>query len=132
MNSNEFKQLVLYGIFGVLTTIINIVVYWLCTRMLFIPVVPSTVIAWLVAVFFAYYTNRTYVFHSTSSNVMKEAMEFFFARLATGLMDIAIMFVFVDLLGLYDFAVKAVSNVLVIIINYIASKFFIFKGDKAQ
>ena len=96
------------------------------------PVVLATAIAWIIAVIFSFTVSRKYVFHSTSSRIMKEAAEFFFARLATGLMDIAIMFVFVDLLGLYDFAVKAVSNVLVIIINYIASKFFIFKGDKAQ
>ena len=133
MNSNEFKQLVLYGIFGVLTTIINIVVYWLCTRMLFIPVVPSTVIAWLVAVFFAYYTNRTYVFHSTTSSlrgIISEAAEFFACRIATGVIDVIIMYVFVDVLGFHDVFIKTASNILVIVLNYVFSKLIIFKGGK--
>ena len=125
-------QLILYGIVGVLTTILNIFLYWFATRIIHMPVVPATAIAWIIAVIFSFTVSRKYVFHSTSSHIMKEAMEFFFARLATGVMDVIIMFVFVDLLGLYDFAVKAVSNVLVIIINYIASKFFIFKEEKAQ
>ena len=124
-------QLILYGIVGVLTTILNIFLYWFATRIIHMPVVLATAVAWIIAVIFSFTVSRKYVFHSTSSNVMKEAMEFFFARLATGVMDVIIMFVFVDVLGLYDFAVKAVSNVLVIIINYIASKFFIFKEEKA-
>lgn len=133
MNSNQFKQLVLYGIFGVLTTLINIVAYWLCTRMLNVPVVPSTIIAWLVAVFFAYYTNRTYVFHSTTASlkgVISEAAEFFACRIATGVIDVIIMYIFVDVLNFDDVIIKTASNILVIILNYIASKLFIFSKAK--
>ncbi|MBR2208298.1 MAG: GtrA family protein, partial [Synergistaceae bacterium] len=59
-----FKQLFLYGVFGVLTTIVNIFLYWLCSRILELAIVPSTVIAWFLAVLFAYYTNGKYVFES--------------------------------------------------------------------
>ena len=127
-------QLILYGIFGALTTIINIVVYWLCTRILSCPVVPSTVIAWTVAVLFAYWSNRKFVFHSTvksHSGILKEATEFFSCRIATGILDVIIMYVFVDVLGFYDVIIKTTSNIIVIILNYIASKLFIFKGGKS-
>ncbi len=93
----------------------------------------STVIAWTVAVLFAYWSNRTFVFHSrvtSRSGVLKEAVEFFSCRVATGVMDVIIMYLFVDVLGFYDVLVKAASNILVIILNYIASKLFIFTGGK--
>ena len=124
------KELLLYGIFGVLATIINIVAYWGLSRLLVMPTVPATVLAWLIAVIFAFWTNRTYVFRSKNSAVLKEAAEFFSARIATGVLDVIIMYLFVDVLGFYDVWVKTVSNILVIILNYILSKFFIFKEAK--
>ena len=127
-------HLFLYGIFGVLTTLLDIFAYWVCSRLLSIPVVPSTVIAWTVAVFFAYWSNKNFVFHSktsTSSGMLKEAGEFFACRIATGILDVVIMYVFADVLGFYDVAVKITSNIIVIILNYIASKLFIFKGENS-
>ena len=127
-------QIILYGIVGGITTAINIFAYWLCTRLLHIPVVASTVIAWTIAVLFAYWANRKFVFHSTInsfSGIFKEASEFFFFRIATGVLDVIIMYVFVDVLGFYDVVIKAASNILVIILNYIASKIIIFKGEKS-
>ena len=125
----------LYGIFGVLTTVINIFAYWLFTRVFSCPVVASTVIAWTIAVFFAYWSNRKFVFRSaanTHSAVLKEAAEFFSCRIATGILDVIIMYIFVDVLGFYDVFIKTASNILVIILNYIASKLFIFRGEKSS
>lgn len=122
-------ELLLYGIFGVLTTLLNIFIYWLMTRIFTLGVVSSTIIAWVIAVLFAYYSNRKFVFHSKNSSIIAEASEFFMCRLATGIMDVIIMFVFVDVLGLYDVIIKTLSNIAVIILNYIASKLFIFKGE---
>ena len=127
-------QIILYGIVGGITTAINIFAYWACTRLMNIPVVASTVIAWTIAVLFAYWANRKFVFHSTVnsfSGIIKEASEFFFFRIATGVLDVIIMYVFVDVLGFYDVVIKAASNILVIILNYIASKIIIFKGEKS-
>ena len=127
----NFKQLMLYGIFGVLTTILNIFVYWLVTRIFRVAVVPSTIIAWVIAVFFAYYTNRKYVFQSQTKNffaVIFEAIYFFACRLTTGVIDVGIMYLFVDVLKFDDVITKTTSNILVIILNYIASKVFIFKS----
>lgn len=133
MNFKNFRQLVLYGIFGVITTVINIVAYWALTRLFALPVVTSTALAWLIAVFFAYWSNRKYVFESKTASFIGmffEVVYFFAARIATGLFDIAFMYLFADLAGLNDVIVKAVSNVLVIILNYVASKLFIFKEGK--
>ena len=128
----NLRQLILYGIFGVITTLINIAAYWAVSRLFGLSVVTSTVIAWLTAVFFAYWSNRKFVFESRNTSVMGiffEAVYFFGARIATGVFDVAFMYVFADLLGLNDVAVKVVSNFIVVILNYAASK-FIFKGGR--
>jgi len=127
---NKYKDLIPYGIFGVLTTIVNIVVYALCAKKLGMSTVVSTVIAWIAAVLFAYFTNRKWVFHSKSSGVKAIAVEmasFFACRLLTGVLDVGIMKLFVDILGFNDVIIKAASNVIVIILNYVASKLVIFK-----
>ena len=127
------KQIILYGIFGVLTTALNIFAYWALTRVLGLAVVPSTVIAWTVAVFFAYYTNRKYVFHSTNTSfiaVLFEAIYFFACRIATGVFDVAFMYLFADVLAFNEVYTKTASNIIVIVLNYIASKLFIFKEAK--
>ncbi len=126
------KQLIIYGIVGGITTVIAIVSYWLVSRLLFIPVVPSSIISWLIAFFFAFWANRKFVFQSHNP-VLPELFEFFMCRISTGVLDIVIMFIFADVLGFYDLGVKIVSCAVVIILNYIASKLFIFrnKGENA-
>lgn len=125
----NMKQLVLYGIFGVLTTIINIVAYWL-VRKFDISITISAAIAWLVAVFFAYWSNRRYVFESTNTSLIAiffEAIYFFACRIATGIFDVAFMYLFADILAFNEVITKVVANIIVIVLNYIASKLFIFR-----
>ena len=91
---------------------------------------PSTIFAWVLAVLFAYITNRKWVFHSTakgSKEILKEMVSFFSCRLATGIVDWLCMFVFVDLLKFNDLIIKVAANVVVVVLNYVASKLFIFK-----
>ncbi len=129
----KYKDLIPYGIFGVLATAVNIGAYWISAHPLGIGVMPSTVIAWIAAVIFAYFTNRTWVFHSKVTGfgpVMKEMLSFFGCRLATGLVDYVIMFVFVELLHYNDVVIKVIANIIVIILNYVASKWFIFAKPK--
>ena len=126
----QYKDVIPYAVFGVLTTLVNIISYWVCAHLLSIPVMPSTVIAWILAVLFAYLTNRTWVFHSkaqTINELSAEIVSFFACRLATGFVDWGLMFVLVDRMGLADVPVKAVANIVVIILNYLASKLIIFK-----
>ena len=126
----KYKGLILYGVFGALTTAINIAAYALCYRVLHLPNVPSNVIAWILGVAFAFVTNKLYVFESRSfarGTVLRELMSFVGARLATGLLDLAVMFVGVDLLHGPDLVFKVASNVLVIILNYVLSKLIVFR-----
>lgn len=127
---SQYKSLIAYGFFGVCTTIVNVIAYALCTKKLTLSTVPATVLAWIGAVFFAYVTNRKWVFESeekSSKGIFREIIYFFGCRLLTGLLDIGFMYFFVDLLRQNDMVIKIVSNIFVIIINYVASKLLIFK-----
>lgn len=126
----KYKELIAYGIFGVLTTVINIVVYTLCYNRLGISNVVSNIVAWILSVLFAYVTNKIWVFESRATEIkvlLYEMGTFFGCRLATGLLDLFIMYITVDGLALNSTLMKCISNVIVIITNYIFSKLVIFK-----
>lgn len=126
----KYRDIIPYAIFGILTTLVNIVSYYIAAHVMYLPIMASTFIAWFLAVLFAYITNRKWVFHSEShtiGKVFREIIAFFSCRIATGLVDGGCMWLFVDILHLNDVIVKTVANVVVIILNYIASKLLIFK-----
>ena len=127
----KYKFIILYGIFGVLTTIINIVTYALCYDMFNISNVVSNIIAWILSVLFAFITNKIWVFESKSFDFkifIKELWNFIVCRLATGALDLGIMYVGVDLLKGPALILKVASNIIVIILNYVMSKLFVFKN----
>ena len=127
----KYKSVILYLVFGVLTTVVNIVAYFLLDFNRLFNTVINTSIAWVVAVIFAYVTNKKWVFDSKVEGFkdnFKEMMSFFGCRIATGLMDVGIMFVFVDILRYDDMIIKIASNVLVVILNYVGSKLLVFRN----
>ena len=129
----KYKDMIAYLVFGGLTTVVNIAVYWLMAHPLELGTVPSTVAAWVAAVLFAYVTNRKWVFHSqagTRQEVSREVVSFFGCRLATGVLDWVMMFVCVDLLHWNDMIIKIIANVAVIVLNFVASKLIIFRKKK--
>lgn len=126
----KYKEIVLYLLFGILTTVVNITVYYVLVSVFRINYIISNVMAWILSVLFAYITNRLYVFESKNNNFFYEMISFFSARLVTGLMDIILMWVLVDNNILDDFIAKIIVNIIVVILNYIFSKIFIFKEDK--
>ncbi len=129
----KYKGLILYGVFGVLTTLVNIITYFICAQILHISVVNSTIISWLIAVIFAFITNKIWVFESKTKNyqeVIKEIFSFFSCRILTGILDVLIMYIFVTKLNFNDLIIKVISNVIVIVINYVASKLIIFNKQK--
>ena len=87
----------------------------------------ANVVAWIISVLFAYITNRKYVFVSKNNNKLKELMSFCLARVATLLMDMVLMYFGVNILLFNDKLVKIVSQVVVIVSNYVFSKLFVFK-----
>jgi putative flippase GtrA len=126
----KYKKLILYVFFGVATTLINLLAYAVCTRVLNIHLLISTVLSWLISVLFAYITNRKYVFNSnnkTLKSILIECISFISCRLLTGAIDVTIMYVFAGILGYNDFIIKIVSNLFVIVSNYVVSRLFIFK-----
>jgi putative flippase GtrA len=128
----KYKSLIMYAVFGGLTTVVNMASYYLTYNILHIPNVPSTVIAWVLAVAFAFVTNKLWVFDSPSfdaQTLKHEIPTFFGARLATGVLDVVIMYLAVDVAHMNPTLWKLISNVLVIIINYAASKLIIFKKN---
>ncbi|GHV97229.1 membrane protein [Lactobacillus nasalidis] len=131
----KYKDTIPYVIFGVLTTVVNIGVFWFFYRQLHVWMMVSNIIAWFASVLFAYLTNRKWVFHSEAASFAdycKEITAFFAARLATGVLDWLIMFIFAEKMGFNDMIMKIVANIVVIILNYVASKFWIFKSKNSK
>ena len=124
------KEVILYLFFGGCTTLVNIVAYAAATRLLSMTVVFATALAWLLSVIFAYVTNRKYVFESTAYGGKADLIElvsFLGCRIFSGVLDIFLMWLLVDMAGFPDLVIKILSNIIVIVLNYVASKFWIFK-----
>lgn len=125
------REIINYLIVGVLTTIVSLATYYLCVLTFLNPNIPlelqvANVISWIVAVTFAYFTNRKYVFESKNANILGEAAAFFAARVGTLLMDMGTMFVLVTLIGMNDKIAKLIVQVIVTVGNYVFSKLFVF------
>ena len=129
---NNYKEVINYLIFGFLTTIISLIVYYALTLTIINPnkaieLQVANILSWVAGVTFAYITNRKYVFNSKNKNVKKELISFVSARVVTLLLDMFIMGLFVSILGFNDRIMKIISQIIVIINNYIFSKLFVFK-----
>ena len=125
------KEVVNYLVFGCLTTILNLMVYFILTFTLLdvsnsFELQIANVISWLMAVVFAYVTNRKFVFNSQNQNKKKELFNFFIARLVTLFIDMVIMYFGVNILLFSDKLIKVISQIIVIVSNYILSKIFVF------
>lgn len=128
----NLREIIAYLIVGVLTTIVSLVSYYLVTVTLLDPnnVVElqiANIISWILAVAFAYFTNRKYVFESKEPNKLKEATKFIASRLVTLGLDMLTMFIMVSVLDINDKLSKLVSQVIVIVGNYLISKLIVFK-----
>lgn len=132
---HKYEEIINYLFFGVLTTIVSLLVYYGLVFTILDPKSPlqlqiSNILSWCAGVLFAYFTNRRFVFKSNSENKVKEFITFTSARIITLLLDMFIMFIFVTVLKGNDKIFKLVSQVLVVISNYILSKLVVFKRKK--
>ena len=128
----KHEKFIKYLIFGVLTTIVSIVSYALCAKVFQIHFLLSNTISWIISVLFAYVTNKLYVFKS-NGKVDKEIFKFFMYRIASLLIETIIMYIFVDILKINDIMVKIIAQFIVILLNYIFSKLYVFKsGEKVK
>lgn len=129
----NYRELIAYLIVGVLTTVVSLVTYYVVTITFLDPqngvqLQIANIISWVCAVTFAYFTNRIFVFRSKETNKLKEASKFFISRLVTLAMDMGIMYLLVTVLDKNDRLAKIVSQVVVIVGNYIISKLFVFRN----
>ena len=125
------KETILYLVFGVVTTVVNYIVYYLC-RFFGIHYQICNVLAWIVAVTVAYFTNKIYVFESRSFSpavLVREIILFAGARIFSLVCEMGFMWLTVDLMGGDDRIMKLIAAVFVVIINYVFSKLFIIKSN---
>lgn len=132
---HKYKEIINYLIFGVLTTIVSLGVYYGLTFTILDPnnainLQIANIISWVAGVIFAYVTNRKFVFNSKSKNLSKEISSFVGARIITLFMDMLIMFIGVTIMKYDDRIVKLITQVIVVISNYLFSKIFVFREEK--
>lgn len=129
----KYREVLHYLIFGGLTTVVSLAVYYACVLTFLDPesalqLQAANVISWIAAVTFAYVTNRRFVFESKNRNIKKEAAAFYGSRLTTLALDMGCMFVMVSVMGMSDKIAKLIVQVLVVVGNYVLSKFLVFRG----
>lgn len=125
------KEVIFYGIFGVFTTVVNVATFYVLTTFCHLEENTSNVIAIIVAVIFAYITNRKLVFNSTASTtsqILEEICKFFAARFFTMLVEFFGFMLLFNVLHIPNMISKLTITVLVIILNFFLSKFFAFKS----
>lgn len=126
----KYRDILMYLIFGVLTTIVNYIVFLPVYNWMALSAAVSNAIAWVVAVAFAYLTNKPFVFKSHDwswKTVAPELTKFVSCRVASGAMETVILLITVDLLGWNGNIWKLITNILVVIVNYFGSKLLVFK-----
>lgn len=128
---NKYREALLYLFFGGCTTVVNIVAFFI-VRKLGINTYLSNSIAWFLSVIFAFVTNKLFVFSSKgtkTTETIKEFLSFIMFRVLSLIFDTGIMYVLINLLNINEMISKIVSNVFVVVINYVFSKLFIFKKN---
>ena len=131
MKRQEVWQIIKYVMVGAATTAVSVASYWALSSLVLLPNIPSTILSWVISVVFAFFGNKLIVFSSRSFNratLLKEGSEFLAARTATGVLEVIMMWLLVDIIHLPGTPMKLLTNIGVIILNYVFSKLYIFKN----
>jgi putative flippase GtrA len=126
----KYWDILSYLIFGVLTTVVNYIIYLPLYNLMGMSATASNAIAWVVAVAFAYLTNKPFVFRShdwSMKTVIPELTKFVSCRIGSGVLETIIILVTVDILGWNGNIWKLFTSVMVVVLNYIASKLVVFR-----
>lgn len=124
------KETISYVIFGILTTIVNLISYYFFSSIININYLISNTISWIISVVFAYITNKFYVFNSKDKKkdvMVKEFIKFVNCRLTSGVIEILLLFLLVDMMKVNDIISKLAIGVIVVVLNFIFSKIFVFQ-----
>ncbi len=127
----KYREIIIYGVVGVLTTAVSWIASFVLKLFLDDQIAWQNLIintlSWIAAIAFAYPANRKYVFASKNSNIVRECAEFVGSRLATGVMEVGLMSLTVNVLKINFWVSKLLVSIIVIIANYILSKLVVFK-----
>lgn len=130
----KFEEIVNYLIVGVLTTIVSWAAYALCKLVMDVDnavmMQIAVIIRWVAGVVFGYFTNRRFVFKSKNPDMLKEAAGFASSRLVTLFLDMFVMWLLPTVFHVNDWIATFISAVLVTVMNYIFSKFIVFRKKK--
>ena len=125
------REIIVYLICGFLTFVLSMVIYALLSEVLRIDVMVSNVITWIIAVYFAFSINRKFVFKS-NGNAAKELLQFYLGRVLTLFVEQLMLYVFIVRLMYDNMTIKGIAQVVIIILNYIISKFIVFKKENSD
>ena len=125
-NKGKLIELFLYGVFGLLAFFVNVGAFYVFSSVLHFHYLRANALAWICATVFAFFTNKVIVFRS-DGNTAKESCMFLSARLFTLLLDMFLMWLFVGCIGIKELVAKIIVNVVVIVTNYVMSKFWVFR-----
>lgn len=126
----KYKEYIAYVFWGGVTTLVNIISYWVAYNILYFSNVTSTFIAWILAVTIAFISNKLWVFNNYDTSVIENLKELFLFvgfRFVSEIFELAIMYWAVDKMSMNGLVWKVITNIVVMVLNYIFSKFFIFK-----
>lgn len=127
----KYKEIINYLVFGGLATVVNFVTYFIVARLMGIDEVLSSGISWFFSVLFAYITNKLFVFESKTDGIKAVLIEmgsFFLARIVSGILcDVGTFALMVKVFNINDLFAKIVTQVMVVIVNYVFSKLIIFR-----
>lgn len=129
----KHKEIIMYVIFGGLTTVVSFAAYWIFGSLLHLSGLVSNIISWIASVTFAYVTNKLFVFDSKDTSLKKiaaEALSFYGCRLFSGAVETFFIWLTVDILSLNSMLMKLIVSVFVVIANYFFSKIFVFKNTE--
>lgn len=128
----KYEEIISYLIVGGLTTVVSLATYYLLVYTILNPkeaveLQIANIISWIASVTFAYFTNRKYVFKAKEKISFKEGINFYLSRVSTLLLDMLMMYIFVSVLKFDDKIIKLIVQIIVIVLNYVLSKFIVFK-----
>lgn len=124
------KEILLYLLFGGLTMVVSIVSYAICNLKFEINELVANIISWILAVIFAFYTNRIWVFQATTNSfrdLLKQMFSFCSGRIVTLAVEESILFIFITCLQFNSILVKIIAQIVVVVLNYVISKLWVFK-----
>ena len=130
----KYKEIISYLIFGVLTTLVSLLSYYLLSTFVFninrpFWLMVVNVISWILSILFAFFTNKKYVFKNDEKG-LNQFFKFVGGRIYTLVLDVLIMFIFVSILHFNDKIIKIISQIIIIVANYVISKIFVFRREK--